>query len=71
MYQEYSFFSRAFHPYIPYEIKICLGPGFENEDYEYWQFHALYYPPLLRSATVKKFMVSGSFKKITDPDQIK
>jgi len=33
------------------------GPGFENEDYEYWQFHALYYPPLLRSATVKKFMV--------------
>lgn len=25
--------------------------------YEYWQLHAHFYPPLLRSATVKKFMV--------------
>lgn len=24
---------------------------------EYWMLHAHYYPPLLRSATVKKFMV--------------
>ena len=23
----------------------------------HWQLHAMYYPPLLRSATVKKFMV--------------
>jgi len=28
-----------------------------TEDWSHWQFHALYYPPLLRSATVKKFMV--------------
>ncbi len=26
-------------------------------DYRHWQFHAHFYPPLLRSATVKKFMV--------------
>ena len=26
-------------------------------DYGYWQLHAHFYPPLLRSATVKKFMV--------------
>ncbi len=26
-------------------------------DYSYWQLHAHFYPPLLRSATVKKFMV--------------
>jgi UDPglucose--hexose-1-phosphate uridylyltransferase len=24
---------------------------------EYWQLHAVFYPPLLRSATVRKFMV--------------
>ncbi|XP_060062551.1 galactose-1-phosphate uridylyltransferase-like [Ylistrum balloti] len=28
-----------------------------EKDNNHWQLHALYYPPLLRSATVKKFMV--------------
>jgi len=28
-----------------------------DESYPYWQLHAHFYPPLLRSATVKKFMV--------------
>lgn len=28
-----------------------------TEDNSHWQLHAMYYPPLLRSATVKKFMV--------------
>ncbi|KAK7896431.1 hypothetical protein WMY93_021756 [Mugilogobius chulae] len=28
-----------------------------SEDLSHWQLHAHYYPPLLRSATVKKFMV--------------
>uniref|UniRef100_H2UYK4 Galactose-1-phosphate uridylyltransferase n=1 Tax=Takifugu rubripes TaxID=31033 RepID=H2UYK4_TAKRU len=28
-----------------------------KEDHSHWQLHAHYYPPLLRSATVKKFMV--------------
>ncbi|MGH9892148.1 MAG: galactose-1-phosphate uridylyltransferase, partial [bacterium] len=27
------------------------------EEHSYWHFHAHYYPPLLRSATVRKFMV--------------
>ena len=26
-------------------------------DFSHWQLHAHFYPPLLRSATVKKFMV--------------
>ena len=29
------------------------GPGYKDEDYGYWQLHALYYPPLLLSATVR------------------
>ena len=33
------------------------GPEVAGNDYRHWQFHAIYYPPLLRSATVKKFMV--------------
>lgn len=28
-----------------------------QQDSSHWQLHALYCPPLLRSATVKKFMV--------------
>jgi UDPglucose--hexose-1-phosphate uridylyltransferase len=33
------------------------GPTAANEDYRHWQLHAHFYPPLLRSATIKKFMV--------------
>ena len=29
----------------------------KDEDCQHWQLHAIYYPPLLRSASVKKFMV--------------
>jgi UDPglucose--hexose-1-phosphate uridylyltransferase len=33
------------------------GAPNDLESPEYWQLHAHFYPPLLRSATVKKFMV--------------
>ncbi len=34
------------------------GPaGVRGEEEGHWQLHLVYYPPLLRSATVKKFMV--------------
>jgi UDPglucose--hexose-1-phosphate uridylyltransferase len=33
------------------------GPGHDVEGSEHWQLHAHFFPPLLRSATVKKFMV--------------
>lgn len=33
------------------------GSGQSAGDYEHWQLHAHFYPPLLRSATVRKFMV--------------
>ncbi len=41
---------------------LQAAPGRDGEDlsdgrYEHWQLHAHFYPPLLRSATVKKFMV--------------
>jgi len=33
------------------------SPGKTTDEWSHWQLHAVYYPPLLRSATVKKFMV--------------
>jgi UDPglucose--hexose-1-phosphate uridylyltransferase len=33
------------------------APLIGDDDPSHWQLHAHYYPPLLRSATVKKFMV--------------
>ncbi|RMG89965.1 MAG: galactose-1-phosphate uridylyltransferase, partial [Chloroflexi bacterium] len=33
------------------------GAPFGDEDYQHWQLHAHFYPPLLRSATVRKWLV--------------
>lgn len=33
------------------------GAPFSDENHDHWHCHAHFYPPLLRSATVKKFMV--------------
>lgn len=38
----------------------CQGAptgDYHGRDCSHWQLHAIYYPPLLRSASVKKFMV--------------
>ena len=52
-------YDNLFETSFPYSMGFHgapTGPAYE-EDCSHWQFHALYYPPLLRSATVKKFMV--------------
>lgn len=52
-------YDNLFQVSFPY----CMGwqgaptGEFLEKDNEHWQLHAIYYPPLLRSATVKKFMV--------------
>ena len=33
------------------------GAPYDGAANDHWQLHAHFYPPLLRSATVKKFMV--------------
>jgi len=33
------------------------GAPMDSGDYRHWQLHAHFYPPLLRSAVVRKFMV--------------
>ena len=41
---------------FPYSSGIHQAPT-NGEDNNHWHFHMSFYPPLLRSATVKKFMV--------------
>ena len=53
-------YDNLFKTSFPYSMGFHgapTGPLSEKEDWNHWQFHAIYYPPLLRSATVKKFMV--------------
>lgn len=54
-----SKYDNLFKTSFPYSMGwhgAPTGPKLD-EDVSHWVFHGLYYPPLLRSATVKKFMV--------------
>lgn len=53
-------YDNLFETSFPYSMgwhAAPTGPGHPEEDHTHWQLHAHFYPPLLRSATVKKFMV--------------
>ncbi|KAK3098097.1 hypothetical protein FSP39_016050 [Pinctada imbricata] len=54
---------------FPYSMGWHGAPTGEymDEDNSHWQLHALYYPPLLRSATVKKFMVG--YEMLSQPQR--
>ena len=49
-------FDRVFNTPFPYSSGIHQSPT-DGEEHPEWHFHMAFYPPLLRSATVKKFMV--------------
>ncbi len=48
-------YDNLFQTAFPYSMGWHGSPG--TRDHKHWQLHAHFYPPLLRSATVKKFMV--------------
>lgn len=52
-------YDNLFQCSFPYSMGFHFAPTgkYLNESNEWWQLHASYLPPLLRSATVKKFMV--------------
>ena len=53
-------YDNLFEASFPYSMGwhgAPTGPTQAEENYSHWQLHAHFYPPLLRSATVKKFMV--------------
>ncbi len=49
-------YDNLFETSFPYSMGWHGAPT-DDGDYGHWQLHAHFYPPLLRSATVKKFMV--------------
>ncbi|WP_350292441.1 UDP-glucose--hexose-1-phosphate uridylyltransferase [uncultured Croceitalea sp.] len=49
-------YDNLFETSFPYSMGIHQAPT-DGNNYEEWHFHMSFYPPLLRSATVKKFMV--------------
>jgi len=49
-------FDNLFETSFPYTMGFHQEPT-DNKAHPEWHFHAHFYPPLLRSATVRKFMV--------------
>jgi UDPglucose--hexose-1-phosphate uridylyltransferase len=49
-------YNRVFDAPFPYSMGFHSAPC-DGEPHPEWQLHAHFYPPLLRSATVRKFMV--------------
>jgi UDPglucose--hexose-1-phosphate uridylyltransferase len=49
-------YDQVFETPFPYSMGLHPAP-YDEEEHPEWQFHVHFYPPLLRSATVRKFMV--------------
>lgn len=49
-------YDNLFETSFPYSSGIHQAPT-DGQEHQEWQFHMHFYPPLLRSASVKKFMV--------------
>jgi UDPglucose--hexose-1-phosphate uridylyltransferase len=49
-------FDRVFQTPFPYSMGFHQAPA-DGKEHPEWHLHAHFYPPLLRSATVRKFMV--------------
>lgn len=59
-------YDRLFGVSFPYSMG-WHGAPFDSQSHEHWQLHAHVYPPLLRSATVKKFMVG--YEMLAEPQR--
>jgi UDPglucose--hexose-1-phosphate uridylyltransferase len=51
-----STYDRVFDTPFPYSMGLHPQPC-DGEEHPEWHFHVHFYPPLLRSATIRKFMV--------------
>ncbi len=59
-------YDNLFETSFPYSMG-WHGQPTDGETHEHWVLHAHYYPPLLRSATVKKFMVG--YEMLANPQR--
>jgi len=66
-------YDNLFQTSFPYSSGIHQSPTDQNEENKAWHWHMSFYPPLLRSATVKKFMVGyemfGNPQRDITPEQ--
>jgi UDPglucose--hexose-1-phosphate uridylyltransferase len=51
-----SGYDKLFETFFPYSMGFHQRPT-DGQPHLEWHFHAHFYPPLLRSAAVRKFMV--------------
>jgi UDPglucose--hexose-1-phosphate uridylyltransferase len=49
-------YDNLFRTSFPYSMGFQPCPS-DDEDHRYWRLHAVYFPPLLRSASIRKFLV--------------
>ncbi len=63
-----SRYDNLFQCSFPYSMG-WHGAPFNGEENQHWQLHAHFYPPLLRSATVRKFMVGYEMLAETQRDR--
>jgi UDPglucose--hexose-1-phosphate uridylyltransferase len=61
-----SRYDNLFQCSFPYSMG-WHGAPFNGEDNAHWQLHAHFYPPLLRSASVRKFMVG--YEMLAEPQR--
>jgi len=59
-------YDNLFNTAFPYSMGWHGAPC-DNSDASHWQVHAHFYPPLLRSATVRKFMVG--YEMLAEPQR--
>jgi UDPglucose--hexose-1-phosphate uridylyltransferase len=61
-----SIYDRVFDAPFPYSMGFHQSPT-DGGNHPEWHFHAHFYPPLLRSATIRKFMVG--FEMLGNPQR--
>jgi UDPglucose--hexose-1-phosphate uridylyltransferase len=59
-------YDNVFETSFPYSAGIHQAPT-DGQAHPYWHLHLAFYPPLLRSATVKKFMVG--YEMLANPQR--
>jgi len=61
-----STYDKVFGVPFPYSMGFHQSPT-DSKAHPEWHFHAHFYPPLLRSATIRKFMVG--FEMLGNPQR--
>ncbi len=59
-------YDNLFNTSFPYSSGLHQAPT-DGKDYPEWHFHMHFYPPLLRSASIKKFMVG--YEMLAEPQR--